>query len=294
MKILTWHTHEGYQYELAKTGHQFYHLISAERVGWSTQVRPKPANVHDVLLKDIDVKEFDLLLTQSVGQWMSSAGWPVRHRLHLEHTAPGAQSMTPVTGKIVFITNFSRLRWMRQDAQVIHHGLDPLEWEVNSPTIDKILGVCNQFKKREWCCNYSGFAAAVKDLPFDIKGHGNEDIPGDIKGSESWADVKGWYKNYTIFLNSATCSPVPMVLLEAMASGMPVVSWASCEVPFFIRHGIDGLLVPGPAEARASMIYLMANPGLRKELGKNARATIASVCNIERFKSEWNRAFEQA
>lgn len=73
---------------------------------------------------------------------------------------------------------------------------------------------------------------------------------------------------------------LPNVVLEAMASGRPVVASDVAAIGTAIEHGHDGLLVaPGDATALAQAIrQLAADPDARRELGRAARSTV-----LERF-----------
>jgi hypothetical protein len=64
------------------------------------------------------------------------------------------------------------------------------------------------------------------------------------------------------------------VVLESMASGVPVIGCAAGGIPDLIRHGDTGFLVPpGDIEAYAACARrLMKEPNFRVEMGKRARA----------------------
>ena len=68
----------------------------------------------------------------------------------------------------------------------------------------------------------------------------------------------------------------PIVLIEAMALGVPVISTTVSGNPELISNGGSGLLVtPGDAEAlAAAMEQLMDNPELARNLAESARRTI--------------------
>jgi phosphatidylinositol alpha-mannosyltransferase len=64
-----------------------------------------------------------------------------------------------------------------------------------------------------------------------------------------------------------------IVLLEAMASGKPVVATDIRGFRFVLRHGIEGLLVErkNPEVLALALVHLLADPALRERLGKAGR-----------------------
>jgi glycosyltransferase involved in cell wall biosynthesis len=80
---------------------------------------------------------------------------------------------------------------------------------------------------------------------------------------------------------------LPGVLLEAMATGMPVITTETCGMPDIVEHELNGLLIP-PANAAAieeSVLRLVRSVELRQKMGEAARAT------MKRF--TWERAARQ-
>jgi glycosyltransferase involved in cell wall biosynthesis len=76
-----------------------------------------------------------------------------------------------------------------------------------------------------------------------------------------------------IFLNTTTIDNTPVSVLEAMASGLNVVSTNIGGIPYLIENEHDGLLVPsGDADAMtAAVMRLLTDPGLSARLSRNAR-----------------------
>lgn len=91
------------------------------------------------------------------------------------------------------------------------------------------------------------------------------------------------YLNSSIYVMSSRFEGFPMVLLEAMSFGLPVVSF-DCETGprDIINDGIDGILVkPNDIQGLASSICkLIEDESLRKEMSFNAKS------NIKRFSKE--------
>ena len=69
-----------------------------------------------------------------------------------------------------------------------------------------------------------------------------------------------------------------LVLIEAMASGVPVISTRLAAIPEIVDHGVNGLLVePEDADGiAAAIMQLIDNPVLRESLRRAARAKVES------------------
>jgi glycosyltransferase involved in cell wall biosynthesis len=65
---------------------------------------------------------------------------------------------------------------------------------------------------------------------------------------------------------------MPLVVLEAMASGLPVITTPNGPGDV-VRDGIDGFVVPirDPGAIIEKLEFLRANPDQRAEMGRNAR-----------------------
>jgi glycosyltransferase involved in cell wall biosynthesis len=86
----------------------------------------------------------------------------------------------------------------------------------------------------------------------------------------------------------------PMVVLEAMAAGLPIVATSNSAGP--VRHGIDGLIVPTrDSNALATAIQkLFADPELRREMGANARARIVKGYTWQHYRHRIAALYEAA
>lgn len=95
------------------------------------------------------------------------------------------------------------------------------------------------------------------------------------------------YAEHDVFLFPSLVEGLPLVLLEAMASGMPVITTNTCGMADVVEDEFNGLLIP-PANARAmeeAILLLARSVELRKKLGEAARET------VKRY--TWERAARQ-
>jgi glycosyltransferase involved in cell wall biosynthesis len=88
----------------------------------------------------------------------------------------------------------------------------------------------------------------------------------------------------------------PNVLLEAMATGIPVVSTRLSGIPEMIRDEVDGLLVPpgNPQALAAALERLADDAALADRLGLAGRETVAARFTIDRTVHEFLTALEDS
>jgi glycosyltransferase involved in cell wall biosynthesis len=81
------------------------------------------------------------------------------------------------------------------------------------------------------------------------------------------------YLAHDIFVFPSLMEGLPLVLLEAMATGMPAVTTETCGMADVVEDGVNGLLVP-PADAEAvadAVLRLAKSAELRQQLGRAAQ-----------------------
>jgi glycosyltransferase involved in cell wall biosynthesis len=89
---------------------------------------------------------------------------------------------------------------------------------------------------------------------------------------------------------------IPVVLMEAMACGLPVVASRLSGIPELVEDGVSGLLVePGDVEGLAAAITRLAGDrALRERLGRAARARVVESFNIEKSVCRLEDLFAEA
>ena len=84
------------------------------------------------------------------------------------------------------------------------------------------------------------------------------------------------YAEHDIFLFPSLMEGLPSVLLEAMATGMPIITTETCGMPDIVENETNGLLIaPSDASAIEQAVLQMARSAeLRQKLGSAARETM--------------------
>lgn len=87
---------------------------------------------------------------------------------------------------------------------------------------------------------------------------------------------------------------IPVVLMEAMSSGVPVIASRISGIPELVEDGVTGLLVPpGDAEGLArALARLHDDPALRRELARAGRTKVVSAFDVHENASRLAREFE--
>jgi len=109
------------------------------------------------------------------------------------------------------------------------------------------------------------------------------------------SDVKVEYLNSSIFVLPSRYEGFGLVLIEAMACGVPVVSFDCDNGPrSIITNGEDGFLIPTfDIDAFADkLIQLMLDKNLRMTMGEKALRSAAQY-DIDRIGLQWKQLFDE-
>lgn len=321
LNIITFPTHERYQSNMADVNANFWMINHAEIKKWNYSYAEMPKNhfmlneTEDVLLFPNDLI-FDGVLSQSkYGQY--DIAKKISSFLHiplicLEHTCRvNSKENYGNLGDInkngfydidrwcdknqykkgnanIFISEYSVKSWGFEDEHiVIHHGIDTsLFSNKNIKRKNNILSIVNDWKNRNVECGYYLWQEITKGLNVKVLGSN----PGLSEPAKNVYELVDAYNQSRIFLNTAIFSPIPTVLLEAMACGCCVVSTNCGMVGEIIENGVNGFISNDADEIKNYLNICSNDEDLCKRIGYNARKTILEKFNLSKFIKKWNDA----
>jgi glycosyltransferase involved in cell wall biosynthesis len=104
----------------------------------------------------------------------------------------------------------------------------------------------------------------------------------EFAGYRSQSDVAELLNDTDILILPSFAEGVPVVLMEAMAAEVPVITSQIAGIPELVDHGVSGLLIPpGDENALAQSIdRLLADGALRRKMGKAGRCKVMAEFDI--------------
>jgi len=133
-----------------------------------------------------------------------------------------------------------------------------------------------------------------RTLRREVAAYGVEDAV-EFAGVEARGELARSYSSAHALTLPSHSEGVPLVLLEAMSFGLPVIATPVGGIPDFVRNGEDGLLVPpGDVAALGDAIRALAGDSdLRVRLGESARRRVAREAGSETIVRRWREVYER-
>ena len=227
--------------------------------------------------------------------------------LVLEHTTvtnkqleDAREQLKQVRGDInVFISKSSAEAWgwdlNDPSVEIIHHGVDTnlfkQAFAIDEQIQPHILCVVNDWRNRGDILGFDIFERVCGNnkLPVRVLG----DNPGISQPPPNIYSLVKAYQECSIFYNTSRHSPIPTVILEAMACGKPVVTTDNYLISDIIINGYNGYKTNSEAEQLKHLRRLLKDPAECRELGLNARKTILDHFNLPTFVERWNNVFDK-
>ena len=121
-------------------------------------------------------------------------------------------------------------------------------------------------------------------------------------GNLSQDEIAAWLATADIIAipsvrdDSGNVDGLPNIVLEAMASGTPLISTPAGGIPSVVRDWRTGVIVPerDSAELAAAILMLARDPDMRIRLGEEARASVVARFGWEIVASRFEDAYARA
>ena len=184
---------------------------------------------------------------------ISIKDYPFQERRNLKPKLLWVRSFSEVYNPLLAVKVLEELKQKYAEAELCMVG----------PAKDDSLGICKQYVQKK------GLRVS---------------FPGKLSKTE-WLHLS---RNYDLFLNTTNIDNTPVSVLEAMALGLPVVSTEVGGMPYLIRNGEEGLLVPpGDQAAMVNAIeYLLKNPDAAQAMSAKARKKVENF-DWQKVKWQW-------
>jgi glycosyltransferase involved in cell wall biosynthesis len=177
------------------------------------------------------------------------------------------------------------------EGDVIYYGIDTEEFKGYEGSFNNILTVVTDYRSRDQVTGYSLYQRLIEGLP--AHNYGRQDDGAISLISRDYEHLKSLYRNYAVFLDTALHSPLSMSMLEAMATGMPVVTHPHDDMPLIIENDVNGIISGNEEYLKEKLRELLSDRKYRQRLGDAARETIKARFSIEQFKKSWTELIER-
>jgi glycosyltransferase involved in cell wall biosynthesis len=182
----------------------------------------------------------------------------------------------------------------------------------------RLVQACRLIGKKGLYTTLEALVTVVREFPrvkFVVCGTGPENDRlrerAEALGLSGHVELKGWqsqeqlleeYRRGHVFLHPSELTAnsdqegIPNSMLEAMATGLPVVATEHGGIPEAVTHGVDGLLVPekAPEMLAGAILEVLRDPGKWAALGAAAAATVRErFCDAASLES-LEAAYEEA
>ncbi len=214
--------------------------------------------------------------------------------------------------KIIAVSNFTKWELTNyykipaHKIQVIHNGVDIKKFQ---PAVDKrkvkvamglnpddlaIVSVGRLYARKGLFTLIESMPDVIKKFPkakFIVSGKGQSDEMHKLNAHAERLGVRGnivftgytpdrelpkLYQAADVFAFSTFYEHHPFAVLEALATGLPVVTTTVGGIPETIDSGKNGYLVEpfNPRQFSEKILHLLENPAEAQEMGKKARQTV--------------------
>jgi hypothetical protein len=314
LRLLTFNCHEAYVHLLGKLGHAL-DIVDGLRgrvsARWDERCRPVPEGARLIRLEQaLAAPRYDVAIAHNITDLLAlrTLALPkilvlhvsLQARLREEPAAPDAAAMRrqlgdylAAIGALAVAVSQAKAESWGQRCPVIRPCADPDEYRGFEGTRPVALRVANQVMQRPERFAWPAHLAITRGQPTVLVGH-NPELEG-VAPAACWAELKALYREHRAYVHSAgdgLDDGYNLGVVEAMMTGMPVVSLSGSESP--VADGVSGYVSDDVSYLNARLGELLADRELALELGREARRRALELFDVGPFVAGWNAAIERA
>ncbi len=309
-KLLMIPTHPGVQYHFTRVGLPTHFLGCWDQFAYW---RPREPNVHDLIPRFEDAHldwgpaEFAQLLDGTMpGQ--PSIGWPERFDLawlmfnwqyKLFRARPGKKlyrvakvaELEPaewdeLLGRDDFtVVSFypNTVEWLARekgvDVPYVPLGLDPAAYGPWTGHERRVLSVIHTWRQRGW--HYRTYREGIEGIAALHVDHLD-----DAQEKYDYEGIRELMRSSRVYLHDGE-QEYTITLIEAMMTGMPIVSFRLPGIERYVVEGENGFVVDSAAAMRDRCRLLLADDALAARMGSASRAMACRDYAEETWRSRW-------
>jgi hypothetical protein len=322
-RILIVPAHPGVQYHFCRVGFPTYFLGHWDQYQYW---RPKPPNVHDLLPAyeeshlDYGPEDFARLLDRHEPFAPAGRrGEPLRYpegfdlawlMFNWQFKLFRARREIPKLYRVAKVRELEHEEWVellgRDDFGVVSFYPNTVAWARETFGVDipyvplgldpgaygpwtghdaTILSVIHSWKDRGW--HHRTYLEGTRDLPTTHIDHLDPDKP-----LQRYDDLQGLFRRARLYLHDGE-QEYTITLVEAMMTGMPVVSFRIPGIERYVLHGENGFVVETASELREACRQLLADRALASKMGAASRAAAVRDFSEGRWRRDWIDALDR-
>lgn len=312
-RIATFSVHEGFQVEMAKTGDEYIHVESPEGKKWDFDYREMPKNIVEMTREQFfKTDKVDLLVSHTLPQkelcCALSKDFNIPH-ISLMHCYPNEKWSKRAIKEIkqrlvadyeIYTTLDQCYNWGGNPnvvgTYIIPHGIDINIFNAkNKQATPVVLTVGNYYKERSSELGFDRYSKIRSMFSSSLRFvHVGKSSDGWSKPASDVNELAEVYKTAGIFLNTCHRSVLPTTMLEAMACGLPIVSYPNPTIKEIIDVNKCGIVVNNETEAASAIEKFLSDKDFHETISNNCIKFVEKYYNSDIFINNWKNLYREA
>lgn len=254
--------------------------ITRREINFLTKIKDGSKKVAEIHFARTFYRQLNLsILPRRVNKWIS--------RIWMNNLIRSLKQLD----RFVVLTNEDKQNWTELDnVSVIPNFVNSVSMDKSDCNLKRIIAVGRYSWQKGFDMLINAWQIVYKSHPewlLDIYGDGdsntyqtiadNMGLSSVVRCNHAIRNINNEYIKSSIFVLSSRYEGLPLVLIEAMGAGLPVVSFSCpCGPKDMIDEGQNGLLVEnGNVQQLADrLLYLINNESVRKSMGVKAAESV--------------------